>query len=72
MVPTLPGPVTVGVAGDAEDAGVEAAGGADDGVAALPVCASAENVNIAAITRGILRNVLFIGLIELLGTWFRE
>jgi hypothetical protein len=41
-------------------------------VAALPVCASAENVNIAAITRGILRNVLFIGLIELLGTWFRE
>jgi hypothetical protein len=55
------------VVAGAEDAG-EDADGVDGGVAALPVCASAENVKLATIARGILRNLLFIGLIELLGT----
>jgi hypothetical protein len=60
--------VGAAVAG-AVDAGLEAAAeGVDGGVAALPVCASAVNVKLATIARGILRNLLFIGLIELLGT----
>jgi hypothetical protein len=43
-----------------------------EGVAALPVWARAENVRVTAIARRTLRNLLFIGSIELLGTWFRE
>jgi hypothetical protein len=43
-----------------------------DGVAALPVWANAENVKVAARARRILKSLLFIGSIELLGTWFRE
>jgi len=37
-------------------------------VAALPVWASAENVNVAATARRIRKNLLFIGSLELLGT----
>jgi hypothetical protein len=43
-----------------------------DGVAALPVWAKAESVSVTAIARRIRTNLLFIGSIELLGTWFRE
>jgi hypothetical protein len=43
-----------------------------EGVAAVPVWANAENVKVAARARRILINLLFIGSIELLGTWFRE
>ncbi len=71
MVPTLPGPVGTGVVAGAVEAAEGALGADEDGVAAL-VCASAENVKLATIARGMLRNLLFIGLIELLGTWFRE
>jgi len=39
-----------------------------DGVAALPVWANAENVKLTATASTTLRNLLFIGLIELLGT----
>jgi hypothetical protein len=66
--PTFPGPV-----GTAAVAGAEGAlGKPEDGVAALPVWAKAENVSVAAIASKTLRNLLFIGLIELLGTWFHE
>jgi hypothetical protein len=71
MVPTLPGPVGTGVVAGADPA-EGALGTGEDGVAALPVWAKAENVSVAAIARKTLRNLLFIGLIELLGTWFRE
>jgi hypothetical protein len=67
MVPTLvpvPTPVVAGV----EAAGLAGAAAELDGVAALPVWASAENVNVAAIARRIRKNLLFIGSIELLGT----
>jgi len=70
MVPTLVGPGVV-VAGAEED-GVEGAAAAEVGVAALPVWANAENVNVAAMARRTVINLLFIGLVELLGTWFRE
>jgi hypothetical protein len=63
----------MGVVAGAEAAGAEGVlAPAEDGVAALPVCAVAENVSVAAIASRTLRNLLFIGLIELLGTWFRE
>jgi hypothetical protein len=51
---------------------VDAGAAALDGVAALPVWAKAEKVNVAAIASTKLRNLLFIGLVELLGTWFHE
>jgi hypothetical protein len=72
MVPTFPGPVGTGAVAGAVDAagGVVAAG--LDGVAALPVWANAEHVKVTAIASTKLRNLLFIGLVELLGTWFRE
>jgi len=70
MVPTLPGTGAVVVAGVDAAEGEEAAG--LEGVAALPVWASAENVNVAATARRTRRNLLFIGSLELLGTWFRE
>jgi hypothetical protein len=64
------GPVVVA---GAEPAGVVAgAAAALDGVAALPVWASAENVKVTAIARSTRTNLLFIGSVELLGTWFRE
>jgi hypothetical protein len=72
IVPTLPGPVGTGVAG-AEDDGAEGVlGRPEDGVAALPVWAVAENVSVTAIASRTLKTLLFIGLIELLGTWFRK
>ena len=72
MVPTLPGPVGIGAVAAAEGAEGKPAAG-EDGVAALPVCANADNVRVAAaIASRTLRNLLFIGLIELLGTWFHE
>jgi hypothetical protein len=73
MVPTFPGPVGTGAAvAGAVEAGVDVGAAALDGVAALPVWAKAENVNVAAIASTTLRNLLFIGLVELLGTWFHE
>ena len=69
MVPTFPGPVGTGAAvAVAEDAGVDVGAAALDGVAALPVWANAENVKLTATASTTLRNLLFIGLIELLGT----
>jgi len=72
MVPTFPivGAVVV-VAGEVGGAEDEGAAGLD-GVAALPVWASAENVNVTAPARRVRKNLLFIGSIELLGTWFRN
>jgi hypothetical protein len=58
------------VAGVAEGAAGVAAG--LDGVAALPVWANAENANVTAMARRTRRNLLVIGSVELLGTWFRE
>ena len=73
MVPTLVAPVGPVVVAGAEPAGVVAgAAAALDGVAALPVWASAENVKVTAIARRTRTNLLFIGSVELLGTWFRE
>jgi hypothetical protein len=72
MVPTLPGPVGTGLVAGADDAAEGALGRPEDGVAALPVWANAENVSVAAVVSKTLRNLLFIGLIELLGTWFHE
>jgi hypothetical protein len=68
MVPTFVPVLGTEVAG----AEVAAPGPEVDGVAALPVWASAENVNVAATARRIRTNLLFIGSVELLGTWFRE
>jgi hypothetical protein len=65
MVPTL-----VPVLGPVVVAGDEAAG--LTGVAALPVWANAENVKVTAMARRTRRNLLVIGSVELLGTWFRE
>jgi hypothetical protein len=62
MVPTLP-VLGGGVAG-ADDAGVDDDAAGLDGVAALPVWASAENVNVAATARRTRRNLLFIGLLN--------
>ncbi|HEY6764510.1 MAG TPA: hypothetical protein VI386_07040 [Candidatus Sulfotelmatobacter sp.] len=42
------------------------------GVAALLVWANAEMVNNTAAVRESRKNLLFIGSVELLGTWFRE
>jgi len=42
-------------------AGVDEGATGFDGVAALPVWASAENVNVAATARRIRKNLLFIG-----------
>jgi hypothetical protein len=72
MVPTFVpvlGPVVVA---GAEPAGVVAAAAGLDGVAALPVWANADNVTVTATVRITRRNLLFIGSVELLGTWFRE
>jgi hypothetical protein len=41
-------------------------------VAALPVWANAENVNVTAAARRIRRSLLFIGSVELLGTCLSE
>ena len=71
MVPTFVpvlGPVVVAGAVAAGEAGVAAG---LDGVA-LPVWANAENVNVTATARRTRTNLLFIGSVELLGTWFRE
>lgn len=69
IVPTLPGPVGTGLVAGAEDEGAEGVlAPGEEGVAALPVWAAAENVSVAAIASRTLRNLLFIGLIELLGT----
>jgi hypothetical protein len=68
MVPTFVTPLGAG----AGVVGVDDDAPGLDGVAALPVWASAENVNVAATARRTRRNLLFIGLLELLGTWFRE
>jgi hypothetical protein len=43
-----------------------------DGVAALPVWANAENVNVTATARSTRRNLLVIGSVELLGTCLSE
>jgi hypothetical protein len=51
-------------------AGDEAAGAA--GVVALPVWANAEKVRVTAQARRTRKNLLVIGSVELLGTWFRE
>jgi hypothetical protein len=72
IVPTFPGPVGTGAVAGPEGAAEGALGRPGDGVAALPVWAKAENVSVAAIASKTLRNLLFIGLIELLGTWFHE
>jgi len=66
LVPVL-GPVVAGVA---EGAAGVAAG--LEGVAALPVWANAEIANVTARARRNRRNLLVIGSVELLGTWFRE
>ncbi len=71
IVPTLvpvPAPVVAGV----EAAGVAGAAAEPDGVAALPVWANAEIVNVTAAARSTRKNLLFIGSLELLGTSFRE
>jgi hypothetical protein len=65
FVPVLGPVVVVG----AEESGLA---GVADGVAALPVWANAENVNVTAMARRTRKNLLFIGSVELLGTWFRE
>ena len=72
MVPTFVPVAFVVVVAGAEVAGVADAAPAPVGVAALPVWASAENVNVAAAARSIRTNLLFIGSVELLGTWFRN
>ena len=72
MVPTFPGPAGTGLVAGAEDPGADGVAAPEDGVAALPVWAKAENVKVAAIASTTLKNLLFIGLVELLGTWFRE
>jgi hypothetical protein len=41
-------------------------------VAALPVWANAENVNVTAMARRTRRKLLFIGSVVLLGTWVPE
>ena len=66
MAPTLVPVMAVAAGAPVELAGVVA------GVAALPVWANAEKVNVAAAARRIRKNLLFIGSVELLGTWFRE
>jgi hypothetical protein len=69
MVPTLvPEPVGTG----AEAAGVAAAGDGSGEVVALLVWASAEIAKKTATARESRKNLLVIGLLELLGTWFRE
>jgi hypothetical protein len=69
MVPTLLVPVVVA---GAVAAGLAGADTALEGVAALPVWANAENVNVTATARRTRKNLLVIGSVELLGTWFRE
>ncbi|HEX8813313.1 MAG TPA: hypothetical protein VF742_15095 [Terracidiphilus sp.] len=72
MVPTLvPGPPLV-VADGAEGNELPDVAAELEGVAALPVWASAEIANVTAMARRTRRNLLVIGSIELLGTWFRE
>jgi len=70
MVPTLV-PVLAPVVGVAE-AGLVGAAVAPDGVAALPVWASAEIPKETATARKSRKYLLVIGSLELLGTWFRE
>ncbi len=75
MAPSmLMAPTFVPVMGPGAVAAFEAAGlaGAADGVAALPVWANAENVNVTTTARRTRKNLLVIGSVELLGTWFRE
>jgi hypothetical protein len=68
LVPVL-APV---VADGAEGSGPAGVAAEPDGVAALPVWANAEIAKVTARARRILRNLLVIGSVELLGTWFRE
>ena len=68
LVPVLGAPVVAG----AVAAGLAGMAADPDGVAALPVWANAENVNVTATARSTRRNLLVIGLVELLGTCFSE
>ena len=71
MAPTFVPVLTPVVAGAAEEGLAGVAAGLD-GVAALPVWANAEIANVTAVARRTRRNLLVIGSVELLGTWFRE
>jgi hypothetical protein len=72
MVPTFVPPLVAAGMPGAEGSGFAGVAAGLDGVAALPVWARAENVKVTAIARRTRTNLLFIGSIELLGTWFRE
>ena len=71
-------PILVPVIGPTVDEAAEGAdaegvlGAVEDGLAVEPVWANAEDVKVAAVASTKLRNLLFIGLVELLGTWSRE
>jgi hypothetical protein len=71
MAPTLV-PVFTGAAVALEAAGVVPTAVGLDGVAALLVWANAEIAKRTAAARSTRKNLLVIGSVELLGTWFRE
>jgi hypothetical protein len=66
LVPVVGAVATEGTAEAAEPAGDVA------GVVALLVWANAEIAKKTAVTRENRKNLFVIGLLELLGTWFRE